>query len=76
MEDKVYILDTFSKYENNSGVKRIFQIHLNWYCIREVSLSWGTPITPHFDDEYLHYTLYNTLEEANAAANRIIRAAR
>ena len=72
----VFVLDTFSKYENNKGVRRIFQIYGVWYCIREVKLNWGKVITPHIDDEFLHYELCNTLEEANAVADKMIAASK
>lgn len=72
----VFILDTLNKYENNDGVRRVFMINSNYYCIREVNLYWGTPQTPHFDDENLHYQIFDTLNEANEAVDKMLAASR
>lgn len=72
----VFILDTYNRMENNEGVKRIFQINSNWYCLREVSLEWGEVVSPHFDDENVRYHLFNTLEEANKCVDKMLIAAK
>lgn len=71
----VYIIDTYSKYENNEGVRNIFMINNNWYCVRACPMEWGVVQTPHIDDEFLCYHIFDTLEEASKTALQIKKTA-
>lgn len=73
---KVFVLDVYNKYDDNSGVRRVFMINNHWYCIRACSMEWGKIVTPHIDDEYLNFTIFNTLEAANECVDKMLDAAR
>ena len=78
MEDdnqKVFVLDVYNPYDDNSGVRRIFMINNNWYCVRACPMKWGEVQTPYIDNEYLNFTIFNTFEEADAAATAMKRIA-
>lgn len=72
---KVFVLDVYNKYDDNSGVRRVFMINNHWYCVRACPMEWGKIMTPHIDDEYLNYHVFDTFEEASEAASKIKRAA-
>ena len=72
----VFILDTYNKYMNKDKVRRIFQIHNIWFAIYETQLEWGKPDLGYIDDEYLHFHLFNTFEEANTAVDKMLSAAK
>ena len=62
----VYIIDVYSKFTQDKVIS-IFKLYGNWYCIKEVELYYGKPILSSLEeseDEFLHFHLYNTEEEA------------
>lgn len=73
---KVFVLDVYNKYDDNSGVRRIFMINNHWYCIRACPMEWGKIVTPHIDDEYLNYHAFDTLEEANKCVDKMLITSR
>lgn len=72
---KVFVLDVYNPYDDNSGVRRIFMINNNWYCVRACPMKWGEVQTPYIDNEYLNFAVFNTFEEADAAATAMKRTA-
>lgn len=70
----VFILDTYNKYARNENVRYIFRLYDNWYAIKEVELEWGRPALDRIDvSEYDTYHLFNSYEEAYAAAQELKR---
>ena len=62
-----FIIDVYSKFQNNSNVRMIFSLYGKQYCIREIdALEWGQPIFKEKDleDDYSFFQLYTTFEEA------------
>ena len=71
-----YIIDVYSPYANNSDVKFKFQIHGQWWCIRQVELRDGLPLLmlPIEDTTPLQdFHIYNTFAEAYAFHKRLKR---
>lgn len=72
-EQKVYIIDLYNKFDAKNTVS-IFKINDRWWAIKKVSLNWGKPqlnIIEENEDPYLHFYLYNTLEEAQQYVHSI-----
>ena len=72
-EQKVYIIDLYNKFDAKNTVS-IFKINGRWWAIKKVSLNWGKPqlnIIEENEDPYLHFHLYNTLEEAQQYVHSI-----
>jgi len=64
----VYIVDTYSKYENDDVVE-LFNVNSHWYAIKRVQLNFGRPILSNIEkneNEYLQYHIYEDVEEAKA----------
>lgn len=63
----MFIVDVYSKFQNNDNVRMIFPLYGKKYCIREIDeLEWGQPIFKEKDleDDYSFFQLYTTFEEA------------
>lgn len=63
----MFIIDVYSKFQNNNNVRKIFSLYSKQYCIREINnLEWGQPVFQEKDieDDYSFFQLYNTFEEA------------
>lgn len=71
----VFILDNYSRYDDNTNVRQIFHLYEQWYCIREVELEWGRPkFARKIEDDFQNFYLFNTLEEAKQCVKRLKRA--
>ena len=64
----LYIIDVYSRFDDNTDVRMIFSLYNKWYCIREIKdLEWGEPVfkEKHIEENSYYY-LYPSLEEAKA----------
>lgn len=62
----IYILDAYNPYDRNEDVRLVFRYHEQQWCVREVELEWGEPhfIEQDLDDNFSHFKIYNTFDEA------------
>lgn len=78
MEQVVYVVDTYTPYMKNEGVKKVFNYNGREYAIKEVELEWGTPqLNLPIDDTTdpaTGFYLYNSFEEANRFVEELIGA--
>lgn len=74
----VFVVDTYSSYEKNSNVRKIFNYNNRKYCIKEVEMYWGVPqlCLPIEDtsDVKTAFKIYDTFEEANKYVESLIGA--
>lgn len=73
MENKVYIVDLYNKFSNDEIISK-FKLNGRWWAIKKVKLDWGHPILTSIEeneDPYLHFHLYNTLEEAKSFIHKL-----
>ena len=72
----VFVIDTYSRHEDNSGVRMRYCINDIWYCIREVELEWGEPLVPIRIDDNLDrrwYYVYENYDDAIEFVNTMKR---
>ena len=69
----VYIIDSYSAFDNNENVCMTFLLYNNWYCIREINkLEWGEPIFKEKRmDDTSYYYIYSSLEEAKEFIHKL-----
>ena len=67
-DNYVFIVDAYNPYARNENVIFRFIYHDQWWCVRKVVLDWGVPHNTalDLDDDFTHFHLYNTEEEAMA----------
>ena len=76
VQKTVFVIDTYSKYEDNSGVRKIYMINDILYCIRETTMEWGSPLIPVRVDDSTNprwYRTFDTYEEAEDFVNYLKR---
>lgn len=72
-KQKVYIIDLYNKFDSEDVVS-VFKINGRWWAIKCVSLKWGKPqlhLIEENENPYIHFHLYNTLEEAQSYVHKI-----
>lgn len=69
-----YIIDSYSKYEDNSGVEFVFQVRDMWFCIRRIELDWGQPVRDYRIEDYEpDFKIYESFEEAKQFADELMK---
>ena len=69
----VYIIDTYSKYEQDDVVE-LFTINSHWYAIKRVHLNFGRPILSSIEkneDEFLNFHIYENVEDAQRYVHKL-----
>ena len=69
----LFIIDTYSRFDDNKNVCMTFLLYNKWYCIRKINkLEWGEPIFKERKiEENSYYHIYSSFEEAKAFVHQL-----